>query len=432
MVNGNQKRLNVAIVHHHLNPGGVTKVIQAQIKSLLAFNISIDLIVGAAPIEEHPIYDKVNLIVEPKLNYLYPHEASPEKCEQLLSYYVSFFQATLKEDTIIHFHNLNLGKNPVLSYAIYQILHKGWTVFHHCHDFSEDRPDNYSYLKQIVSNFFCDDLTDVMYPDMPNYHIATINRIDQARLPASISSERSFYLPNAIDSDINFDCSVKQANKQKVCAELGADPSKLLITYPVRVIERKNIGECALLAKVFSNEATFAVTQPPKNPDQIRQYEAWKNFCSKHSIPLIFEAGTKTNFFSLLNGSDFCISTSRREGFGMAFLEPWLFATPVIGRNLPAVTSDFIDEGMKLDCLYENLLVEGKDFEQYTDIEQMELIEKLDYNDLLKENSFIGLFLDKLESEVIEHNSAIIKTEYSLDNYGKKLYGIYSKMLRNS
>ena len=35
------------------------------------------------------------------------------------------------------------------------------------------------------------------------------------------------------------------------------------------------------------------------------------------------------------------VTTSVAEGFGLAFLEPWLFGKGLLGRNLPEITVDF-------------------------------------------------------------------------------------------
>ena len=63
-------------------------------------------------------------------------------------------------------------------------------------------------------------------------------------------------------------------------------------------------------------------------------YNQWINFCNGNEIDIVFEAGKKVNFEKLLRGTDFCITTSYKEGFGMVYLEPWLLDTPVVGRDI--------------------------------------------------------------------------------------------------
>jgi hypothetical protein len=51
------------------------------------------------------------------------------------------------------------------------------------------------------------------------------------------------------------------------------------------------------------------------------------------------------------------VTTSVGEGFGLAFLEPWLMGKRICGRNLEEVTGDFAGEGIKLHGLYQCLNV---------------------------------------------------------------------------
>ena len=50
--------------------------------------------------------------------------------------------------------------------------------------------------------------------------------------------------------------------------------------------------------------------------------------------------------------ADLTVTTSVDEGWGYAFVEPWLSRAPLIGRNLPRVTPDFQENGMQLNHLY--------------------------------------------------------------------------------
>ena len=137
----------------------------------------------------------------------------------------------------------------------------------------------------------------------------------------------------------------KTKAKTEICDQLNLEQNKLLITYPVRVIQRKNIGEFILLAALFNENANFVVTQPPQNPVEIERYKKWVDFCKKEKINVTFEAGTKVDFEKLLIASDFCITTSYNEGFGMVYLEPWLLNTPVVGRDIDFISKDFRADG---------------------------------------------------------------------------------------
>ena len=117
-------------------------------------------------------------------------------------------------------------------------------------------------------------------------------------------------------------------------------------------------------------------------------------------------------------GSDYCITTSKLEGFGLSYMEPWLTGTPVAGRNLPNITSDLIASGMRFPALYKGIEVPGKhtDFKDLTDQEQRKLISSLLQNKDKRE---------LVNPEVVDNNRSVILTKYSLGNYANKLHAIY-------
>ncbi len=66
--------------------------------------------------------------------------------------------------------------------------------------------------------------------------------------------------------------------KADIVTRLGLDPEKKIITYPVRAIRRKNIGEFILLAVLFEGTCQFNITQAPKNPVGIAGIYAMEEF----------------------------------------------------------------------------------------------------------------------------------------------------------
>jgi hypothetical protein len=75
------------------------------------------------------------------------------------------------------------------------------------------------------------------------------------------------------------------------------------------------------------------------------------------NLPVEFAAGEQAglSFEQLVRSADVLVTTSVAEGFGLAFLEPWLLDRPLVGRNLPEITDEFADAGVQLGNLYERL-----------------------------------------------------------------------------
>ncbi|QIA08137.1 glycosyltransferase family protein [Draconibacterium halophilum] len=425
----------VVIIHSHLNPGGVTRIIQSQIDSLEGEEIKV--LVGACPDAGKITSPNAELHIIPELDYLERRKYTDQEAMEMLHKIHSEIRDYITPDTVLHFHNLNLGKNPIVTYAVYLLAKEGVKVFNHAHDFAEDRPSNYAFLEEIIYGNFSQNINEVLYPKLPNYHFGVLNSFDFERLQGlGVTDDRIEWLPNPVTFNASGDLPEKTDAKKAICEELNIDANKLLVTYPVRVIQRKNIGEFILLSILFRHRANFAVTQPPQNPVEIEMYNQWIKFCNDNEIDIVFEAGKKVNFEKLLRGTDFCITTSYKEGFGMVYLEPWLLDTPVVGRDIDFITRDFKNDGFSFPTLYYKLNIPGikTDFKDLNLKMQMEIIQgvvsgKIEKHKLFEQNPILNTLFSDVKSYITEKNKTIIKNNYSLQGYGIKLQKRYKKMV---
>ncbi|WP_347840890.1 hypothetical protein [uncultured Draconibacterium sp.] len=425
----------VVIAHSHLNPGGVTRIIESQIDSLA--NEEVKVLVGACPNPEIITSRNAELHVFSDLNYLERKKYTEQEAKDMLHKVHREIREHLTPETVLHFHNLNLGKNPIVTYAVYLLAKEGVKVFNHAHDFAEDRPSNYSFLEEIIHDIFLQDVNQILYPKLSNYHYGVLNSFDFERLKElGVEEERIEWLPNPVTFNASENIPDKAVAKQEICAQLQINREKLLVSYPVRVIQRKNIGEFILLSILFRHRANFTVTQPPQNPVEIEMYKQWTNFCEQNDVDIVFEAGTKVNFEKLLRGSDFCITTSYKEGFGMVYLEPWLLDTPVVGRDIDFITRDFKNDGFIFPTLYYKLHIPGikTDFKDLNLKMQMEIIQgvlsgKIEKQKLFEQNPILNTLFSDVKSHIIDKNKTIIKNNYSLKGYGIKLQERYKKMV---
>ena len=426
--------MRVLIFHYHLNPGGVTRIIESQVEALLQLDEPPEILLLTGHCDNITFYESknVSVIINEALNYL----TERKDYDATLKEIDNVFSDHLRKGDILHFHNLNLGKNPLVTLLVSEYVQRGFKIINHAHDFSEDRPINQQYLKEIIEEKHQKSLQHVMYPQQNNYHYAVLNSFDRNRLVnMGVPSKRISFLPNPVVFNMNnLEGSIDEWKKE-IVGILNADVDKPIITYPVRVIRRKNIGEFILLASLF-DEANWIVTQPPKNPVEIEPYKYWVEFAKEHNIAIYWEAGTKVNFEKLLRSSDFCISTSFQEGFGMVFMEPWLLETPVIGRNIPMVTEDMINSGMEFTCLYDKLLIyDDNQLHELSQEEQMQHILRIKNDDTAKstfinKNPFIKNLLNMPAKDLITRNKEVILKNYSLNNYGKRLDEVYRKIVK--
>jgi glycosyltransferase involved in cell wall biosynthesis len=429
--------MHIAIIHHHLHPGGVTRVIESQLNSLLPSVKSSELSVHTGDASSHLHINITGIAVrkEKSIQYL-PEGISNERILAVFQKITLYLEEVVAVNDILHIHNLNLGKNPLLTLAVYRLASRGIKIVNHCHDFAEDRPGNYAFLKSVIQIVFQENLPEVLYPPYTNYHYVVLTSRDYKRLTGiGIRNERISLLPNPVTFRINGD---KRFTQDAVKTRFGIDLAKKICLYPVRAIHRKNIGEFILLSVLLQKQASWLIAQPPLNPVEKPEYVRWKDFCTIHAIPVIFEAGNAMDIHDLMPAVDLCITTSTMEGFGLSYMEPWLAGIPVVGRNIEYCTVDLKRNGIEFPLLYDRFIVsfnsEKTDFkdldqEQQQQIVQDVLLDPEKGKEIQELNPFLKDFFKSVHPSLIERNQRVIVEKYSLEGYGQQLYGIYKKLL---
>ena len=393
---------SIAIMHHHLYPGGVARIIDSQVKSLTDQYPGLKIRVICGYTDQTDRYQKqgVQMMVNEDLNYLYDENPPAEKI-------LDFTRR------ITHYLRKVLGD----------------------HDFAKDRPANMAFLEYILRDGLGLNPQEILYPrDMENYHFAVINTYDQQRLlNQGIPPHRVTYLPNPVSMPETESLPSTEACRKKITDTLNLDPRQKIVTYPVRVIRRKNIGELIFLSELFRDQAVFLVTLAPKNPLEYEHYNQWIAFCQENQLNNIhFEVGKVIDFPELVKGSDLCITTSLREGFGMTYMEPWLYRTPVVGRKIDYITRDFLNKGLTFNRLYESIILPGQnvDFKDLETKDQMYEILKARHNPARKKEIFahntpLKELLKEVDKNTIEANIKRIIQHYSPESYGKKIMETY-------
>ncbi|HEY5652947.1 MAG TPA: hypothetical protein VIR63_01085, partial [Pontiella sp.] len=301
-------------------------------------------------------------------------------------------------------------------------------------------------------------LNTILYPRSHHVWYAPINYRDKAFLE-NIGLSHIHALPNAVTAHPSSQDSVYTEKKETKT-----------ILYPARAIRRKNIGEFLLWSLLSPKNYTFQSTLAPQNETWKGCYNEWVTFAEELNLPVEFDVGRKYDFGDLVRNADALISTSIAEGFGLAFLEPWLENKLLIGRKLPEITTDFEKEGIDLSTLYTSLPVPiewvGEDqfssalesaihstYDAYSkpwkslylQEAKQALIKdgKVDFGILNEElqRKVIRLIAEHPRKrknlpewvlpdnpELIKNNRKVINKQYSIETYGELLLTIYQKL----
>ncbi|MDF2377164.1 MAG: glycosyltransferase family 4 protein [Verrucomicrobiales bacterium] len=456
----NRKELKIAIVHYHLKRGGVTRVIESARSVIKKGGNRVLILSGEAPRADA---DQEDVRVVPGLNYRKTGNSV------IAGSLVEALKKEAKEHfgslpDVWHFHNPTLAKNVLIPTVVKELAEEGARIVLQLHDFAEDgRPGNYTTQRSFFDSESSFEST--LYPTAKQIHYATINQRDHDFLKkAGINRSNLHVIPNAI----------MELKTEVGPAERPFSKGKKFALYPTRGIRRKNIGELLLLALIYGDEIDFATTLSPENPEWKPVHDDWCSAVKELDLPV--RLGIADNgeylFLDLLGWSDFVVTTSIGEGFGLAFLEPWTAGKSVVGRDLPEITRDFSENQLQLDQLYRRIdfpvewlekaelkeavesmlrrsylaydtvlpknavkqtlkawIKKGRiDFGVLNEAMQLQVLRKLKADPSLLESVSIPS-MEMADEETICHHREVIRRAYSPESYGARLAGLYHSVL---
>jgi hypothetical protein len=343
--------MRIAIVHYHLQLGGVTRVILHAFEALRSRGVDLVVLSGEPPGTQLP----AGLAVQVLPGLAYEERRAAQSPEQLAAAMARAARDALGgPPDLWHVHNHSLGKNTALPGALLRLVRDGHRLLLQPHDFAEDgRPALYGRLREQLADGDIGRLSALLYPLAPQIHYATLNRRDRDFLAAAgVPAGQLHALPNAVAVG----GAPSSGSGTSADAPQAREGPRRLWLYPTRAIRRKNLGELLLWAAVADGPDHYATTQAPQNPQERPFYERWVALAQELDLPMTFALGEGgVDFRALVAGSHALVTTSIAEGFGLAFLEPWLLGRPLAGRDLPEITADFVTAGVRLPGLYERL-----------------------------------------------------------------------------
>jgi glycosyltransferase involved in cell wall biosynthesis len=448
--------MKVAVVHYHLEPGGVTRVIENTLASFEQKAASIEFVVLTG---RKYLGGKIrNVRIVDGLDYSSAKNSiDSSKLKERME--EAAIEALGEKPDIWHIHNHSLGKNPSLTKATSLIAETASPVLLHPHDFAEDgRPSNFCALKDVYPK---------AYPSSSNIHYAVLNHRDFSFMEGLLknSASKVHLLANAIPPT-------------QQCSQTKLHPSRLpndFFLYPVRAVRRKNLGELALISSAYK-DYFFANSLGPTNPDFTPTFNRWKHFSKSLNLPVTFGLGEAFDypFEEIMNSASGVITTSIAEGFGLGFLEPWTFNKFLCGRNISEITKDFSNLGIQLGHMYDRININldhlpsssslqpkiksiltrffsdyGQNLPDHAEIEAYNSIVKngqLDFGridesmqeeiicSLIKSETTLKDIRDQVQidctnDQLITENKKAVREKFSLKSYTDKLENIYLNLV---
>jgi hypothetical protein len=335
--------MKVAIIHYHLEPSGVSRVIERASRELTRRGSAHVIIVGKCP---HGVNETLPVRVVDGLGYSNAtiDQAGAEKIIDNLR--ATAADALGSPPDLWHFHNHSLGKNCAVPLIVSSLASQLERLLLHIHDLAEDgRPENHANIADCPN----------LYPLAPQIHYAFINSRDRNHfIKAGLPAANAHLLPNPVfDAD-----SIPNTSSE-------TPKTAPLLLCPARGIRRKNIGELILLTQLAPKGTRAAITLAPENPQSLAIHERWKSFCGVNQVPVEFAVvdriapttNSDASFESWISHATHIVTCSISEGFGLVFLESLAYHKPLIGRKLPHISDDLAKHGIDHGKLYEKILI---------------------------------------------------------------------------
>lgn len=405
---------------------GVNRVIANNIKAFEEFYPSIQPILIAEEFQKNLFEDYERIQLHPNESIKDTRYTLPEK---------NLRRADSIEDSLINLknsfkygffgENILRGIDPSVTKGVRNFSEhekvSDIPIIYRNHDFFEDYPDDW---KMFLKGF--DNVRDPI-PRSLNVTQLGLTSSMQNKLENFFDGEAEVLRNSVVCEDFYRKNDGKDDALRALFEEKGiVKPGEKIIAYPVRIDQRKNIEEALFITKVlnefYGENYRLIVTatrdKDYKKPEDNKYQRRIEKFAKEYDIPCsLGEAykyidGKNFNIGNLYHISDLALSTAVKEGFGYAYVEPWVSGTPMIGRRIREVCEDFEAHGMDFkDNLYDSSVLRAtRNWET-----RLKRLENLSKNNAELEETVKGLNLpmriERAKDRVEEH-AKIVEEEY--------------------
>ncbi len=346
------------VLHSHLRPGGVRRVVELLLSHVVragGFSRTIVATGESSPDGwESEIAQRAGAVcvVERAFGYLAEQEATPAVLRRAIRSALGHLCS--EADVTIWFQNPGLCRNPLLNEEVRRVARRpGIRVLAHHHDFWFDnrwprladmRAAGLSSVAEWGQATFC---TGGVVS-----HVV-INAKD--RRVAAAAGWHVRKVPNPVVTNRVGDTVVRRARRW-IREHVGG----ACWICPGRMLRRKNVLEAILLTRLCHPGAKLLLAAEASSSDEAAYARAVKDAAAAGGWPVVFidfSAGGVPPMDALTAAADAILLTSLMEGFGLAYLEAASLERPLLARRLPVVGDDLRRCGFRGGSFYSDVAV---------------------------------------------------------------------------
>lgn len=365
--------VTLVILHYHLRPGGVRRVIELATPFLVReAPVPITRIVLATgePADrrwhEHFAAQMsglpVEVLIEPAFHYISEQRYAPNAIKLRIRRAVRALLMNAEgHKAIVWAHNPGVGRNFLLIRALSAACaRRSIPLIAHHHDWwFDNRWSRWPELRRSGVRSSTSAAQMVFASHAGVLHVA-INQADAAILSARVG-KRALWLPNLSEPAPPPPASRVREAKRWLHKRLAADPAPIWLL-PCRTLRRKNIAEALLLTRWLRPRAWLVVTGASSSQDEDPYFHALEQAARQHHWRLRLGVlggaeESKPSVAELMAASEAVLFTSIQEGFGLPYLEAAAAQRPLIARRLPNIAPDLHRFGYRFPQSYDDILV---------------------------------------------------------------------------
>jgi glycosyltransferase involved in cell wall biosynthesis len=364
--------LKLIILHYHLRPGGIRRIIELATPHLLNANSGIEKVILATgedaaanwkqPFAKNIAPAALETFVEPAFIYLSEQNlAAIDITRRIQAALKKLLASCDDKNTLVWAHNLGIARNLILTREIARACAaKNIPLISHHHDWWFDNrwlrwPEMRRFGFRTLAT-----AAKAIFPAPPNVRHFTINQSDATQLKKHLGNEVG-WLPNLSERAAKVSEEKLQEARSWLRHQLNDREAPVWIL-PCRLLRRKNVAEALLLTRWLRPEAWLVTTGGVSSADE--QYYSAVLSAAAHQhhwrLRLGILAGNETrkpSVAELLATSEAVMLTSIQEGFGLPYLEAAASRRPLIARGIPNIMPDLNRFGFKFPQCYEEILV---------------------------------------------------------------------------